>query len=864
MTVDLGKAALDLLLAGFSVFPLEPRAKTPCWELLPQKTDDQGRPIWLDDRDNEVLENTGRPKHTWLPFADERATVAQVRAWWTARPDANIAIATGRVSGCFLLDIDGPAGVDAVRKQGKMPPGVVGRSGKDQGWHLYFEYPLFPVGNHTNLLPSLDIRGDHGYVVAPPSVHPNGKPYTWKVDPLYHMLTKAPTWLLDLLHAKVHPARPRRYTDEPANPEEDYLLAKRALAALNPDRREDYEKWIQIGASLKPLGDPGLGLWEAWSAGSSKFRARDCSRRWGGFRGTSLGVLFWCADEDTGKAWRPLPSPRRTTNPVSPTTPPAPDRVQEILDAPWQVLPLAVRGALNAYAPAAVGPVVELWHEGMAAGLIRRGDPVSVKCLEYVSKTLQRRVTRRVIESALNQDAVQFCTVLPHYIDSSIQNDQGENRVATNPTLDRESERKERSVDDPCNPRAAGRPATLYTLVSQAALIDQLAQRAVLPIIEKVFPANGTLVAPIRAEFLAALGRPDADTLADHLEARYRPLLEQQPGYVQALQRVRREYRQVVHGLEHPQFAPIPPGRPYGKAGQYVTECARVILAERGGVTQYSKCELERLIGCSERSLLGILRRLGAWVLKDQTQDGDPITLAGLEAALKKPFWDKRYRGVPRAVKSSRCDHAISLDRRNLLLWAKAELASGATLHLRYHQANRQFLPCWTLRALWIQAVWAALFPAVEAPPAPVKQQALFDEPVASPVVNTVPPTIAPPVVNHPTLTYPERWLQRVVQMGTGSELNFRVLKEALPTPTLVQYSLDLLLDLPLADEAPTAAGVPPVESPCPDAPAQAALSLDAFRLAWGRLQGELAFLRGLLNAPAPLALLPARCGAPP
>lgn len=39
------------------------------------------------------------------------------------------------------------------------------------------------MSNATRVLSGVDIRGEHGYIVAPPSIHPNGKRYTWLSGP---------------------------------------------------------------------------------------------------------------------------------------------------------------------------------------------------------------------------------------------------------------------------------------------------------------------------------------------------------------------------------------------------------------------------------------------------------------------------------------------------------------------------------------------------------------------------------------------------------------------------------------------------------------------------------------------------------
>src|SRR4249920_3101232 len=48
------------------------------------------------------------------------------------------------------------------------------------------------------LLSGVDFRGQRGYVVAPPSVHPDGHRYRW-INALHEELAPAPHWFLQLL-----------------------------------------------------------------------------------------------------------------------------------------------------------------------------------------------------------------------------------------------------------------------------------------------------------------------------------------------------------------------------------------------------------------------------------------------------------------------------------------------------------------------------------------------------------------------------------------------------------------------------------------------------------------------------------------
>jgi hypothetical protein len=71
------------------------------------------------------------------------------------------------------------------------------------GRHLWLKYPAGKnIGSTVRRLgPGLDVRGDGGYVVAPPSIHPSGRRYEWSVDSA-KTIADPPGWLIEALHAK--------------------------------------------------------------------------------------------------------------------------------------------------------------------------------------------------------------------------------------------------------------------------------------------------------------------------------------------------------------------------------------------------------------------------------------------------------------------------------------------------------------------------------------------------------------------------------------------------------------------------------------------------------------------------------------
>ena len=133
----------------------------------------------------------GDPKTGKLPLIKgwpEAATTdpIQIETWWSRRPNANIGVATGKKSDVWVLDVDvkhdGLASLDKLAAESGEDwlPTMTALTGSF-GLHFYFRYDASrPVKNSVSkIAPGLDVRGDGGYVVAPPSLHAIGNRYTW-------------------------------------------------------------------------------------------------------------------------------------------------------------------------------------------------------------------------------------------------------------------------------------------------------------------------------------------------------------------------------------------------------------------------------------------------------------------------------------------------------------------------------------------------------------------------------------------------------------------------------------------------------------------------------------------------------------
>jgi putative DNA primase/helicase len=144
-------------------------------------------------------------KHPITANGHKQATTKakQIKVWWQAHPEANIGLATGEKSGIVVLDVDGSAGVASLNGRKPADTLTVTTGREDGGTHYWYRHPGFKVKNSIKLngLPGLDIRGDGGYVIVPPSLHASGNHYQWGSSEGFNLDAVAglPEWLAKLI-----------------------------------------------------------------------------------------------------------------------------------------------------------------------------------------------------------------------------------------------------------------------------------------------------------------------------------------------------------------------------------------------------------------------------------------------------------------------------------------------------------------------------------------------------------------------------------------------------------------------------------------------------------------------------------------
>ena len=142
-----------------------------------------------------------KPLISWKEYQKRRPSEKEVREWFGSGKDVNIAIVCGSVSDdLMVIDFDSQEAFQKFLE--KLPEDFakiinktwVVETGK--GYHIYFRTPK-PVGCRSFRDIGVDIRGEGGYVLAPPSVHPSGKEYTFKTDPEENDIYLLSEWELE-------------------------------------------------------------------------------------------------------------------------------------------------------------------------------------------------------------------------------------------------------------------------------------------------------------------------------------------------------------------------------------------------------------------------------------------------------------------------------------------------------------------------------------------------------------------------------------------------------------------------------------------------------------------------------------------
>jgi hypothetical protein len=144
-------------------------------------------------------------KAAWKPLQTHRVDANTVCRWFQEAPDCNVGIICG--NGLLVVDVDGDKGRTTQSALPQLPRTVTAITGRDEGgMHFYFRlkpgrWERNAAGTELHNSGGIDLQCDGNYVVAPPSLHPEGRRYRWAdgLSPDEIEIADAPEWLYDFL-----------------------------------------------------------------------------------------------------------------------------------------------------------------------------------------------------------------------------------------------------------------------------------------------------------------------------------------------------------------------------------------------------------------------------------------------------------------------------------------------------------------------------------------------------------------------------------------------------------------------------------------------------------------------------------------
>lgn len=234
------KNALAIAERGWPVFPCHPKSKAP---LVKADTD--------PETGEEIPNSGGFHKATTDPLI--------ITAWWKKWPRAMIGVPTGSKIDAFIVDFD--AGEDKVTGEvfeasalqvaleaeigEQLPITATAKSPRDYGGiHKYFAMPAGKkIGRSIKFRNRVDILGNDGYVIVPPSIRNDGRAYSWLSDPDEVGIAIAPPALIDLIEKhQAHGAA------------DDRSISARAAAAVKPPKGKEGAGITEVDEAMRKYG----------------------------------------------------------------------------------------------------------------------------------------------------------------------------------------------------------------------------------------------------------------------------------------------------------------------------------------------------------------------------------------------------------------------------------------------------------------------------------------------------------------------------------------------------------------------------------------------------------------------------------
>jgi len=136
------------------------------------------------------------PAVTWKTYQTRRASVGEISRWARRGLFGNVGIVCGAASGNLtVLDFDMPGAYAAFRARFPALAASYTVASGGGGWHIYLRADVLP---HSRRGRGVELCAEGRQVVAPPSIHPNGRPYrVLNPSPILHVpnLEEVAQWI---------------------------------------------------------------------------------------------------------------------------------------------------------------------------------------------------------------------------------------------------------------------------------------------------------------------------------------------------------------------------------------------------------------------------------------------------------------------------------------------------------------------------------------------------------------------------------------------------------------------------------------------------------------------------------------------
>jgi hypothetical protein len=239
----------------------------------------------------------------------------EISSDWARWPNANVGLPTGAENGFWVTEADTAAGhaVDGIAKfneliaQHSPLPETRMAISPSGSLHYYWQWPQ-DLGDRviknsaSRIAPGVDVRGEGGMVIAPPSIKPGVGQYRWlnELAP-----APAPQWLVEKALAASRAARrddQARTTS--SNQQTDLTLIADVVHHI-PNNDLGWEDWNRVIMAIWAAtggSDEGFEICDSFSQKSSKYDAVNTRARWDAITACppdriGVGTLFWLADQ---------------------------------------------------------------------------------------------------------------------------------------------------------------------------------------------------------------------------------------------------------------------------------------------------------------------------------------------------------------------------------------------------------------------------------------------------------------------------------------------------------------------------------------------------------------------------------------